>query len=641
MLSFFNHLGIGRKFAAVAVLALPMFAVPSGMLVRTHLAAIDSARIESESMSRAGAMLRAIQLTQQHRGLSAGSLAGADAMQATRQARQAEVDQALDKVATDSADPMALSAKVTELRKQWQHLAAAVSGKSLDVDQSHLRHTALVREQLVALQMLLDATGLSMDSDPAVHHAVSAVLGTMPQMAESLGQLRGLGTALLQRHEATAPERERLASLLERVRIQQGDIRQAFAQLARADRQVAQASSVEFGAALDASERALEMLEGKILRAAKLDFPAADYFARMTESIDAQYAWTKTGFESLHGLLAGRVATKQRELALTAGTLVVFGALVVWLALRLSRHTTRSVERALAMARAVADGNLTLTIASDSRDELGQLLDALGRMSASLRRVVGEVRLASEGIATGSAQIATGNADLSQRTEQQASSLQQTAASMEQLGATVRHNASTAQQADEVVAQASAAARRGGEVVSQVVGTMDEITASSKKIGDIIGVIDSIAFQTNILALNAAVEAARAGEQGRGFAVVAAEVRSLAQRSAAAAREIKTLITASGERVHAGSRLVSEAGAAMGDIVAQVTRVNSLIGEISDASQQQASGIGEVGEAVSHLDSVTQHNAALVEQSAAAAASLSQQAARLVQAVGVFRLQAT
>ena len=639
MLSFFNHLGIGRKFAAVAVLALPMFTVPTVMLVRTDLAAIDSARVEAQSMPRAGALLRAIQLTQQHRGLSAGSLAGADAMQAARAARQSEVDQALDQVAADSADHLVLSAKVTELRKQWQGLAAAVSGKSLDLDQSNLRHTALVREQLVALQMLLDATGLSMDSDPAVHHAVSAVLGTLPQMAESLGQLRAFGTALLQRHEATAAERERLASLLERVRMQQGDIRHAYAQLARADRQVAQATSAEFGSALDASERTLELLEGKILRAAKLDYPAGDYFARMTESIDAQYAWTKAGFESLDGLLAGRVATKQRELALTAGTLVVFGALVVWLTLRLARHTTRSVERALAMTRAVAAGDLTLTIASDSRDELGQLLEALGRMCASLRRVVGEVRLASENIATGSAQIATGNADLSQRTEQQASSLQQTAASMEQLGATVRHNASTAQQANEVVVQASAAARRGGEVVSQVVGTMDEINASSKRIGDIIGVIDSIAFQTNILALNAAVEAARAGEQGRGFAVVAAEVRSLAQRSAGAAREIKTLITASGERVQAGSRLVSEAGAAMGDIVAQVTRVDSLIGEISDASQQQAGGIGQVGEAVSHLDSVTQQNAALVEQSAAAAASLSQQAARLVQAVGVFRLQ--
>jgi methyl-accepting chemotaxis protein len=259
-------------------------------------------------------------------------------------------------------------------------------------------------------------------------------------------------------------------------------------------------------------------------------------------------------------------------------------------------------------------------------------------MNDSLARFVGLVRNSSDSIATGSAEIATGNQDLSQRTEEQASNLQQTAASMEQMGATVKNNAETAQQANSLANRASAAAAKGGEVVGAVVATMQDIANSSKKIVDIIGVIDGIAFQTNILALNAAVEAARAGEQGRGFAVVASEVRSLAGRSADAAKEIKSLIGASVEKVEVGARQVNEAGASMVEIVAQVQRVTELIAEISSATAEQSTGIGQVGEAVTQLDQVTQQNAALVEESAAAAESLKHQAAALAQVVSVFKL---
>jgi len=272
------------------------------------------------------------------------------------------------------------------------------------------------------------------------------------------------------------------------------------------------------------------------------------------------------------------------------------------------------------------------------RGEVAEMMLAMQQMQASLVRIVGEVRLSSDSIATGSSEIATGNADLSQRTEEQASNLEETAASMEELTSTVKNNADTAHKAAALAGEASRAAVQGGEVVGQVVSPMEEISAASRKITDIISVIDGIAFQTNILALNAAVEAARAGEQGRGFAVVASEVRSLAQRSADAAREIKTLIGASVEKVENGTQLVSEAGRSMEGIVAQVQRVSDLIGEISSATSEQTTGISQVGEAVTHLDQVTQQNAALVEQSAAAADSLRHQAAKLAEVVSVFRL---
>jgi methyl-accepting chemotaxis protein len=291
-------------------------------------------------------------------------------------------------------------------------------------------------------------------------------------------------------------------------------------------------------------------------------------------------------------------------------------------------------------AQRVADGDLT-PVAGAASAPNGSVLASLGGMQASLVGIVGQVRGASDSIATGSAQIATGNADLSQRTEEQASALQQTAATMDELGTTVRNNADNARQASQLALGASTVANKGGSVVGQVVETMRDINASSKKISDIIGVIDGIAFQTNILALNAAVEAARAGEQGRGFAVVAAEVRSLAQRSAQAAKEIKTLITGSVEQVGQGTALVDQAGATMSEIVEAIRQVSHIVVAISDASAEQSQGVSQVGEAVTQMDKVTQQNAALVEESAAAAESLKRQAQQLVRAVAVFKLAET
>jgi methyl-accepting chemotaxis protein len=295
---------------------------------------------------------------------------------------------------------------------------------------------------------------------------------------------------------------------------------------------------------------------------------------------------------------------------------------------------------ALAAARQVADGDLTGKIEVRSGDETGQLLEALKLMNGSLVKIVGEVRQGTDAIATASGQIASGNQDLSSRTEEQASSLEQTAASMEELTSTVKQNADNARQANQLAVSASSVAVKGGAVVSQVVDTMGAINTSSRKIVDIISVIDGIAFQTNILALNAAVEAARAGEQGRGFAVVAAEVRNLAQRSAAAAKEIKTLIDDSVGKVDEGSKLVGEAGRTMEEIVDSVKRVTDIMAEITAASQEQTSGIEQINQAITQMDQATQQNAALVEEASAAAQSLQEQAQGLSIAVGVFKLDA-
>jgi methyl-accepting chemotaxis protein len=327
--------------------------------------------------------------------------------------------------------------------------------------------------------------------------------------------------------------------------------------------------------------------------------------------------------------LAGMTIGALALAALVSGVLVS-----LWVARRLLQRM-----RALKIqTERLAEGDLTEKVEVQGRDEVGQLMRSVATVRDRLAESLRVVQHAAEGVNAAAGEIATGNSDLSRRTEHQASSLQQTAASMEQMNAAVKTNAENAHQANQVAVQASDVAVQGGEVVDRVVSTMNEITASSRRIADIIGTIDGIAFQTNILALNAAVEAARAGEQGRGFAVVAAEVRTLAQRSAEAAREIKVLIGESVDRVEVGAQLVGNAGATMKEIVVQVKRVSGLIGEITGAAAEQSRGIDQVGHAVSQLDEVTQQNAALVEQSAAAAESLKAQADTLARAVGVFRL---
>jgi methyl-accepting chemotaxis protein len=365
----------------------------------------------------------------------------------------------------------------------------------------------------------------------------------------------------------------------------------------------------------------------------KLAPAAQDY----VQSVNGLASFLDAQSDVLTAEIARRSTQAQWMLGSLALAALAIGTLMAW---TITRSITQRLRGAVEAMRAITGGNLSYTVDAKGGDEIADLQRSLAAMQEALRRIIGSVRQSTDSITTASTEIAVGNQDLSTRTEQAASNLQQTASSMEQLTGTVKQTADSARTANQLASSAQTTAAKGGQVVAQVVTTMDDINASSKKIADIIGVIDGIAFQTNILALNAAVEAARAGEQGRGFAVVAGEVRNLAQRSAQAAKEIKGLIGASVEKVESGSALVADAGKTMNEIVASVQRVSDIINEITAASAEQSEGIGQVNHAVTSLDQMTQQNAALVEQSAAAAESLKDQAAQLAASVSVFKIDA-
>jgi methyl-accepting chemotaxis protein len=636
-----DHLSISKKFLLLGALAVAMALPPSVELIRSKLATMNTASAELAGLQPASSLLGLLKASQQHRGASAGDLSGSEAMKTRRATIEPTVQAAFESVVANTRryEQPALVRSRDAALAAWQALPGDVAKRAIDGPESFKRHTAMIADQLDLLADVLDASGLSRDPDIQTHHLMMAVLTDLPPITEAFGQLRAMGTAILARGAMTPKQRADMQGMLAlahaHVRSAQKNFEKAHA--SNPDMDMSGLNAVRSEAAVHLAK--IDQRITEITATADVPEIAPEiYFAETTKAIDLQFALIDTAFPMLQTVLEQRAGAARLNLAALGALLVGVTLVGAVFSLALARSMQRSMAQAVAVAEAVAAGNLSLRVQTDARDEVGALLGALDRMSTNLSRMVGEVRAGTDAIATASSQIAQGNADLSSRTELQASHLQQTAASMDDVNNTVRANADNANEANRIASHASEVAVAGGMAVNQVVATMNGIQVSSRKIADIIGVIDGISFQTNILALNAAVEAARAGEQGRGFAVVAAEVRTLAQRSANAAKEIKTLIGDSVEKVDAGNLLVSDAGRTIGDVVEQVRRVNDLMGEITAATRQQQDGTGQINAALGQLDQTTQQNAALVEQTAAAAESLRQQATRLTQVMAQFRL---
>ena len=642
MSNLIHRLRLSHKFGLLALLGALMLAPPMTYYLVDAEAELASTRQEVAGLQPSAALLKLIRLTQQHRGLTATVLGGKAEAEGQRAERQREVDQALGEFAALAAgieDPK-FAEGWQQVQQQWKTLSAQVAQRQLAAPASFAGHSALVELQLDLHGRIVSHYGLNLDPEPVSYHLVIATMTQLPQLAEQLGKLRGSGAGILARGQATVADRAMLGGLSESAR---GEMHRLLTTLERAlehDPALRERMAGPIEQARAGVERTREMLRTDLIEAEALTLPSAEYFQATTKAIDQVFAVHGLASEALAGALQARTARLQRTEWLVIGLSVLMVGLCGLLARSIVRTILQATDDARRMAERIAAGDLSPEPLRAGEDELGRMVQAMEAMRLSLTEVVGTVRENAVSVAAASAQIAQGNIDLSSRTEQQAAALQQTAATMDQLGSTVSHNADHAREADGLAREASRLASRGGEMVSQVVGTMGGISEASRKIGDIIGVIDSIAFQTNILALNAAVEAARAGEQGRGFAVVATEVRNLAQRSAEAAREIKALISTSVERVEQGVSLVDQTGRSVGEVVASIRRVSDIVAQISAASAEQSTGVAQVGQAVTQMDRATQQNAALVEQSAAAAGTLKSQAEQLVDAVARFRVAA-
>ncbi|HQN13533.1 MAG TPA: methyl-accepting chemotaxis protein [Quisquiliibacterium sp.] len=635
-----GNLRLAGKFFLIGLLCLIMCGIPFTLVVLERIDEHRVLRLEQRAMAPARDLLGAVRLLQQHRGLSAGALSGNAAAAAALKEKRVEVEAALGVSAKSlqgfgNAD---LVSRAATLAQDWSALRAAYDGGALKAPESFTRHTNLINGQLRLLDELAVVSGLSLDSEAGTYFTVVAVLNHLPQLTESLGQLRARGTSALTRGELSPEDRATLIGLLGAARSAEAGAALALERAVKGEPELRRAFESTGQTASTKAAEMFRLVESLFLATDKASIEATAYFAQTTQAIDAQFALIDTAFPALHRALDVRVAQAGTLIALVVGAMLaglVIGALLIRAILGTLK---RSVEAAKAAADAMAEGDLTVDARAETRDEVGMLVDAIGRSRARLEEIIRGIRAASESVATASGEIAQGNLDLSSRTEEQASSLQQTAASMEQMAASVRASAQTAQDASRLAGDALDAAQQGGQVFSSVNATMQQIHQSSQRIAEIIAVVDSISFQTNILALNAAVESARAGEHGRGFAVVASEVRQLAHRSAEAAREIKDLIGESVGRVEAGTRTVEEAGTAIQRIVERVGQVSAMIDTIHSASGEQSIGIGEVNTAVSQLDMVTQQNAALVEQASAVSASLRDQAARMQESVSIFRI---
>ncbi|SFU79543.1 Methyl-accepting chemotaxis protein [Pseudoduganella namucuonensis] len=635
-----DRLLLWQKFIILSVIGLALASIPTALYLREANKSLVAAQTEIAGLAPTATILQVIQYTQQHRGLSALVLGGVAEAKDKRDAKQREADQAYEKMdaLVRGFNDKAIEQAWEGPKRDWAALRARVASGGITVPESYAAHTALVPKLLVVNDLTGDLFGLSLDPEVASYQLIQSMYYQLPYLAEETGKMRAKGAGLLVKKEATMEDRQVLAAIVARVHDRLLQTGTAFHKAAAAHPALKARLEAQWQEANDMTSKVMQIATDHIVRPETLDYSSVDYVAQTTRAIDAQFSVNQAASKELETMLVDRAGDLRATRWTMIGAMLGLLALAGLIARMIARSVSEPLSEAVRISQRIAQGDLTARFKSGGKSETAQLMAALKTMNDSLVDIVSSVRGSIDTIGHASTDIASGNSDLSARTEAQASNLEQTAASMEQITSTVRQSADNARQADQLVNSASSVASNGGKVVAQVVQTMGAINDSSRKIVDIISVIDGIAFQTNILALNAAVEAARAGEQGRGFAVVASEVRNLAQRSASAAKEIKDLINDSVQKVDAGNALAADAGKAMGNVVTSVERITAIMSEIVLAAQEQSAGIEQVNQAITQIDEMTQQNAALVEQAAAASESLKRQAGALSEAVGVFTL---
>ncbi|TXI84412.1 MAG: chemotaxis protein [Cupriavidus sp.] len=632
------RLPIHRKLLLLTVLFLiPLCGAMFAVLAQS-VRSIQSTRDELRGLAIVERALDFMRETQVRRGAANGVLSGNDGFKPMFEAADGKAAGHLAALLKDvaAAPALGLADDARKLEEGWQQ----IRGLGLDTPAPPLfdRHTTLVKQARLFVGDVADRSSLALDPDAGSYYLINLMVGPMPRLAELSALARGRGAGIIARGGfADAAQQAELATLAEQIQDGLEAVRRDVVRVGRGapDYRERVETAARKLAAMDNFYRTLRV---SMLGSSGITIDAKAYFAEGTAAIEAVSGLNGEFTVLTRDMLGRRIEAEARQLALLGALALLTVGAACYLFAGFSHGMRRDVGDVAQFVERINAGDLSVDVTAYGRDELSAVKRHLMSMVETWRTLIGDTKEGAQHVLSAASEIAQGNTDLSQRTEEQASSLEQTAASMEQLTSIVQQNAGNAHQASALASEASRIAVAGGDSVARMRDTMGHIETDSRRIEEIIAVIDGIAFQTNILALNAAVEAARAGEYGRGFSVVASEVRSLAQRAATSAREIRTLISQSVERVAAGTALAGEAATTMNDIVAAVKRVTMMMDEISTASQEQSGGIAQVNQAVNQMDQVTQQNAALVEQAAAAAQALQEQALRMERSVAVFRL---
>ena len=643
MKNLLNKINLSTKFMVLGIISLLLFALPTALFVNESSQKVQAKQVELKAVPVEKKLLKLLNLIQRHRAESAIAVTQGNPAYPPRIALRDQINVLADEIRKDivaespEAHPLQQLDKVNQ---QWQALQNQIDSRSLTAPESLVSHATLIRSLLDFNIDVLDFYGLSLDPDLDTSQLITAALFHLPELTETLGQIRASGTSLLAKKDGISETDNA------RMEFQIGNGEKALQlfdvgmkKYLGGNEEIRNLFGRKTEGAVQGAAQALSTAREIFISHSRPPMAPTEYVAIFTEAINNFTVLGNGMSDELSQQLTKQISA-QRSAQITLLAVLIFSALLgITLTVFIIRSITGPVNEAARIAQEVATGNLTSRIAVTGSNEMSALLQSLMKMSEHLSSLVNDIKNNAVTIATSSEEIASGNSDLSSRTEEQAASLAQTAASMEQLASIIQQNADNTRHAASMAGSATSAALLGGEAMESVLASMHKISNSAGQIEEIIAVIDGIAFQTNILALNAAVEAARAGEHGKGFAVVASEVRALAQRSAVAAKEIKELIENSVSDAQSGIKMAENAGDKVKQSVSAIEQTSMLINEVSASSAEQSSGVSQINIAVSQMDQVTQQNAGLVQQSASSADDLAERAARLRQLVAVFKTQ--